>query len=78
VPLPVKKRASSDILMKEEWRAEATGSQKVTPTVTLVIVMCSKRKRAEAESALYARDLDADDTCADHPDCSKGRGRRTR
>lgn len=26
--------------------------------------MCSKRKRAEADSALYARDLDADDTCA--------------
>jgi hypothetical protein len=32
--------------------------------VTLVIVMCSKRKRAEADSALFARDLDADDTRA--------------
>lgn len=32
--------------------------------MTLVIVMCSKRKRAEADSALYARDLDADDTQA--------------
>ncbi|WP_440233123.1 hypothetical protein [Brevundimonas diminuta] len=30
--------------------------------MTLVIVMCSKRKRAETDSALYARDLDADDT----------------
>lgn len=32
--------------------------------MTLVIVMCSKRKRAEADSALLARDLDADDTRA--------------
>lgn len=32
--------------------------------MTLVIVMCSKRKRAEADSALFARDLDADDTRA--------------
>jgi hypothetical protein len=32
--------------------------------VTLVIVMCSKRKRAEADPTLFARDLDADDTLA--------------
>lgn len=30
--------------------------------MTLVIVMCSKRKRAETDATLYARDLDVDDT----------------